>query len=177
MALTKYFSITLDPVQLPDFGSQALEMVMRAALEDEKEPLLLIVRAVDIKGNPIKESISSDVLPTDGTTEDFKNTTVSAVNGDDVAARNKQLMEKRGVQGTMREKISKSTQVSGPAAEPREIPELKPTGEATPHVAPGGAGKLCANPKRERVSIQGTGSIEFCASCGYQYRDSDLGRK
>ena len=179
MTTTKIFAITINPEELPGFDAQALHTVLEAALTDDPDkPILMEVNEVSIS---IPLSVDTTNIPPQqifNSAEEDGYFKMEALPADkdakliDVATKNAELMASKGtVSFSDKLKDIKGT----PIGEIKETAELKPTGEALPHNAPG-KNILCSNPQRTRESIRGTGSIEFCATCGFQYRDSDLGR-
>jgi len=166
MTITKIFAITVDPEELPDFDAQALSVVLEAALTDDK-PIFIAVNEV---------SISTPIIPIGALTDKETSRIIGPPEQEpiiDVFSKNSKLRAAKGGTPSISEKLKDIKGTAG--SEIKDIPALKATGPATAHNTPG-KNTACDNPVRTRESIKGTGSIEFCSNCGFQYRDSDLGR-
>jgi len=169
MNITKIFAVTVDSDELPDFDAQALKTVLEAALSDDV-PIFVDVSEVSISVPTSTTNITVDLPVQSYNNGDDSDKKIESI---DVASKNAKLRAEKGSSQSFSEKI-KDLQGTHETSVP-DLPALKPTGDATPHNAPG-KNSPCTNPTRTRESLRGTGSIEFCTTCGYQYRDSDLTR-
>jgi hypothetical protein len=159
MNTTKIFAVTVNDEELPGFDAQALKVVLEAALSDDT-PIFVDVTEVSIS-IPVAVDMTPLMKNNAGKPGDANITGITGQVGgtevtNDVAAKNAKLRAEKGTKPSFSEKIKDLQGTPGTTI--TDLPPLKPTGEATPHNAPG-KGTLCVDPKRTRESIQFLGKL------------------